>query len=757
MARQAVNRKKSAKKNVDDKYIISRLQEAIKRGINSEDGEVTDVRQILFSEYMGQPYGNERQGYSEVVTRETMEAIEWALGPLVRVFLGGVRAVEFKATSAEDVQQAKLETEVVNGWFFDGNDDETGFMVLYSFLKDILMYPNAYFKVDPVEQEEQDQQILDGLMKEQVDQFKAEVGSKVNILEEENDEESGVPLYSIEVNTTTVVRRIETSVIAPECCIIDHNHHKLNLDKCKLVVVRTKMTKSDLRQLGYDESLLEDLGPGDDDESWNDEEVVRLFYIDEQPEMGGGNDIGDLDADQEFWVHEAYMNIDLDDDGISERRKIVMAGCKVLEKDYHKSMPVVAGSALPMPHKHVGVSYAEIVSDLQKIMTTLTRQLLDNIAQANIQRLYANEASMLPDNMTMDALLDRRSEVVLFRGAPEANVLPEQRTPIVGEIVQAMEVFKQMPQMRTGVAPNISMDPSVLEKSTMGAFVGALEQASQRLELLARLVAENTLVPLFLKMHDAGREHFDQPIEQEVNGQWTLVDPRKWKKRTRMKCNVGVGFNNKQTMLMLLQQILAIQKEAKVINLSDAKTIYNTLEKLIEQANLGHVRTYFVDPKQPGWKEPEPQPDPAMVQAKANEASLAAQAKREDARLKFEMDKFAEESEAKAAELLNTLFGVEDTRVLNRAKVAEIMAKITHLNRDKNAQEGPAEDSSADEFAAAKGMMGGGSAPAPEPAEDKGEVRHRELMGALSKKRRVVRDDKGDIIGSEPVEDEEAA
>jgi hypothetical protein len=755
MAAEAVER--------DDKWLIKRIQSHLRNGINSEEGEVTDTRQDLFDAYMGGELGNERDGYSSIVTREVLQAVEWALPALMRVFLGGVKAVSFKASGPDDVEQAKLETDAVNYWFMDGNPNQSGFIILYTFLKDLLMNPNAYMSVEPVEEQDRDVQRYEGLNEAQIEALE-EQGAEVSVQKRSKQAVEGmgeVEVYDVLAVTTKEKKRIEVTTLPPDMVIIDHDHHELNCDTARFVCLRSRKTISDVRKLGYD-VYYEDIGPSETDDTWNDEETNRLFYIDEQP--NDSDDADDLDADKVTWLNDCYMRVDFDGDGISELRRVVMVGCEIVENEEIEAQPVVAGSALPVPHRHVGMGYAELCLDLQQLMTTLTRQLLDNIYAQNIQRTYINESAMLSDGTTMEQLLDGTNQYILVRGVPAQAVMPETITPIVNEIVAAIDAMKETPQLRTGVAPQLSLDPSVLEKSTMGAFVGALDQASQRLELLARLVAETALKPMFLKIHHQMRTHFDEPQPLEINGQWVNVDPRTWKKRASMTVNVGLGFNNKQMMLTLLQSLLAVQKEALPSGLADVKTIYNTLELLVEQANLGHARTYFVDPKQPGWKEPQPKPDPAMILAEAQAAALKAESARKDAETKANIEKMKEEAEAKAADMLNEFMGLKGKDALTIAQIAKIHAEITNLNRDDGSQAEPAEDSSADEFARAGGLVGdtagereaergakGGQGKPTAPEDDKASGdRHAELLEAVRAPKTVKRDPKTNaVIGVE--------
>ncbi len=519
---------------------------------------------------------------------------------------------------------------------------------------------------------------------------------------------SKVKLHDITVTEQKLSKRVVVAPIPPDACIIAHDHHKLDVDKSPFTCVREQKTRSQLREDGYSAADLENLTDRDN-ETWNSENILRHFYVDEQPHEG--DDQFDTDADEKFWVHECYMYVDYDEDGISELRRVVMAGTQILENEPVDFNPVVSASAIHVTHKHIGMGYAEIVADLQELMTTLIRQLLDNIYKQNVQRRFINEQALLSDNSTMDQLLDGRSENIIVRGDPNTAVSQEQITPIVAEIGAVIQQFSEQPQLRTGVAPQLSLDPSVLEKSTMGAFMGALDQASQRLELLARLFAETCLKKVFQKIHYLLRTYFTEPQTVQIGGKWVETDPSKWRRRSNMSVNVGLGFNNKQAMLGLLSQLLVIQKEALANGLADASKIYATLEKLIEQANLGHAATYFNDPTSPEFKEPPPTPDAQMLLAQAQADALHAEIRRKDielqAKIKLDADTLAakvakdrEDAEAKAAELNLKLMAEKRAEREYQLKVSLGDAQITELNTRATKNGGvPTESSADDEFA----------------------------------------------------------
>ena len=62
------------------------VEAEIDNSIGFIDSETTDQRQKALEYYLRDPYGNEQEGRSQIVTGEVAEAIDGALPQLIRVF-----------------------------------------------------------------------------------------------------------------------------------------------------------------------------------------------------------------------------------------------------------------------------------------------------------------------------------------------------------------------------------------------------------------------------------------------------------------------------------------------------------------------------------------------------------------------------------------------------------------------------------------------------------------------------------------------
>ncbi len=658
----ASEKRRRTDEDSQDAWLKTYLGNKIETALNDESGDVSELREFNFNRYYGKQYGNERDGHSKFTTREVFEAVEWATPSVLRVFTSNERAVEFIARTEGDEEQAKEETDVANHYVQVENN---GFLLMHNWTKDLLMNPNGYVKAVVEERTVVKHDTLTGITL--IDLNKIDAHPDAEILEYEAQQQyvegfGMQELYDVKVRFETTERKVKIYNVPPDEALIDDDWTSASLRDCPFVCHRVRKSVSDLVQEGYDADALLALGDTEDN-TWNSERVSRLFYQEENPDA---DDEGDQEgASRMLWVHDMSVLVDYDDDNVAERRHVVMIGDEIFDNDEDDYQPMVSCASIIVPHKHVCMSYIEAVSDLQLLATTLTRQLLDNTYAQTEKRHYFREESLLEDNSTMDDYLDARSTAIIVRGNPYEAVMPEQQAPITQELLAVIQHVKEQPKMRTGVAPELSLDPSVLQQSTMGAFMGALDQASQRLDMLVRVIAEVGYKELMMNVHALIRKHINQPESVQLRGKWVNFDPATWNERTKMKVNVGLGFNNPQQKIQLLMGVLGLQKEAAGQGLADATKIYNTLERLVEAGGIGTVSSYFIDPTEPvvdpqtgeekPWQPPEPQPDAQMILAQAQAKALESEQQRKGQEAQTKAQNDQQLTNAKLQEIMGTL------------------------------------------------------------------------------------------------------
>jgi hypothetical protein len=119
--------------------------------------KLSDERASALNYYMGNMSKDmpAPDGRSKAISSDVADTIEGLMPPLMEIFASGDEVVQFAPVGPEDVAAAEQETDYVNHVFMQQNP---GFLVLYSFIKDALLSKVGVVKVwwecrDEVERE----------------------------------------------------------------------------------------------------------------------------------------------------------------------------------------------------------------------------------------------------------------------------------------------------------------------------------------------------------------------------------------------------------------------------------------------------------------------------------------------------------------------------------------------------------------------------------------------------------------------------
>jgi len=643
---------------MDETELVGLLADKISRALNDEDGEISTIRQENLDYYLGELYGNERDGYSQYRSREVLETVEWCLPALLRVFAAGDVVVSFSPVGPEDEAQAQQETDAVNAALTKSADF---YLTCYNWIKSALLEPVAYSKIWMEETKTACGETYKGLTLQELMLLMNEPG--VEILEQAEYMQD-VPLFDVRIRRTHYEPKLRWEPVPGEETLVDESHTRLRLDDAEFVCHRVKRTYSWLVSNGFDRDMLDEVSP-ESGREWGGEKTNRLFTEDES-----WADLTD-DADKSmrtYWVHEVSLMVDFDGDGIAERRRIVMIGDKIFENVEYDYQPIVPLCAIPMPHRHVGLAEADLVKDLQLLKSTLIRQLLDNIYRVNRPRARVGVNALTDDGRTLTSLLDPLAEYIPCED-PSA-IIADVQPSFVGDLMPAIQFFTDQQQTRTGITPNLSLDPAVLQKSTMGGFTAALEQASQRVELLARTMAETGFKWLALKVHRLLKEHSQRPMMLKLKGQWMEVNPADWRDRTNVDVHVGLGFNDKSKEMLATQTILQVQQQLMPMGVVTPQNILASAADLITAAGKKSPERYFSAPPPP--QPPQPDPNLMIAQAQAQAMQLDAQSKM----LRAQVEGQKAQMEMQKAQMEGSLSSRETDL---KAREAELKLQIAQL------------------------------------------------------------------------------
>jgi hypothetical protein len=151
--------------SLSDLDILARIEqeEGVAYGLN--DQALADDRAKAIEYYLGDPFGNEVEGRSQVVSYDVQDTIESALPQLIKVFVSGDQVVRFDPKGPEDQEAADQETDYINHVVMEKNP---GFEIFYVWIKDALLSKNSYIKVWYEEEEESEEESYQGLTDDQL-------------------------------------------------------------------------------------------------------------------------------------------------------------------------------------------------------------------------------------------------------------------------------------------------------------------------------------------------------------------------------------------------------------------------------------------------------------------------------------------------------------------------------------------------------------------------------------------------------------
>jgi len=564
-----------------DEELIALVEREENQSYSTNSGKLKEERDEALDYYLGEPFGNEVKDRSQVVTRDVLDTIEWVLPSLLKVFTSGDEVVKFNPREKNDIENAEQETEYIN---YVVNQKNPGFQLFYTWFKDALLQKSGYVKVWWEVKEETQDERYEGLTEDELAFILQD--KEVEITEQEQYvNEWGMPLYTVKLRKIVPLKQVRITNVPPEEMLVSTRTRAVHLTDSPFVEHRCYKTISDLRAEGYklDMSKMQDYDYEDNDRDIYDESG---YFQESETE----------EAMRAVMVRDCYMRIDLDGDGIAELARVLIAGTQVLEKEPVDFIPFASICPVPMPHRHIGLSYADLVMDLQLIKSTVTRQILDNIYLSNNTRMAVDPARVNLD----DLLVSRPGGIVRTKGDPSGAIQPLINPPMFGQSFNLLEYIDGMRENRTGITKyNQGLDANSLNKTATGisAIMGA---AQQRIELVARLFAETGVKEMFQMVHALVRKYSDNVEMVKLRNDYVPVDPRGWRKRTDLTISVGLGTGNKDQMMQHLMLILQAQREALQIGIATPKNVHYALTKLTQNAGFKDADSFWTDPEAEG-------------------------------------------------------------------------------------------------------------------------------------------------------------
>jgi hypothetical protein len=604
--------------------LLSFLKEEYDR---CQDETLEDERTTAIDRYNGMPYGDEEDGRSQVVSRDTAETTDYMVISIMRTIVSGDDVVEFSHKNADLAHQA---TQTIK-WLLMKKQD--GYQAIHDWLKAGLLEKNAVAMTygEPQPPRRKRVEGVSALALAAAEQQ----GIKVIEAEPAGEEGEEGPVYTVVISEERGPKFCDDAVPNEEFyCSVDAK-------TITLAPMKGRKRSRPIHELvaeGIPRDELEGLG----NDAYCDGSLARSRDGTRERDFGDRSGTA-----RTVWWHEEYVTFDENGDGIAELLYIRRTGdfkiFSIEEMDDEEDHPFEDWCPFPMQHRRIGQSLADKVMDIERISTVLTRQSLDGIYLSNSPSTYVNEAS-IGDNTVEDLLNVRPGRLIRWRGA----IPPQERQGNFdpGAGFNMLEYMERKRETRTGITRlNQGLDDRTLNDTARGQ-----EQLQERGDQVEEYVARNfanALAKLFTKKAKLLKRH-GEPIEVPIDGEYVEVDPRQWPDDMIAEPRLGLGATRKEKRLLHRRELIGYQSAALQAGLSivDDQKFYNSAKGFVNDAGLGDVTEFFNDPSkpqidpatgQPVQKQERPDPEMAKVQAQVEMKKLELGMKQQEAAAKLSL------------------------------------------------------------------------------------------------------------------------
>jgi len=638
------------------------------------DNWVSPLRAKATEYYRGEPFGNEEEGRSQVVSMDVHDTVQAIMPSLMRIFHSSDRTVEYSPQNAEDVPAAKQATEYAN---FIINRDNNGFLEMHSAFMDALVRKVGIMKCyweDNTETETinytgLDDNALAALMSDPEVDVQIDMSTPMGepMMDPTTFQIVAPPMsHDVRAVYTHADGRVKMEAVPPEEFLI--SRVAKSVEDAEFVAHRRVVTVSELVAMGYEYDDVVTMATIDDGMDMNVERRTRNPAI--VNEMSSRDD----PAMRKVLYIESYIKVDFDGDGIAELRKVCTAGDanKILNNEPCALAPFATICPNPEPHDFFGMSVADTVMDVQRIKSNIMRSTLDSLSLSIHPRVAIVEGMVNID----DVMSTEMGSVIRQRAAGQVQPL---NVPFVGQsafpVLQYMDEIKEA---RTGISKaSAGLDAGALQSSTATAVAATVSAAAQHIEMIARVFAETGVKRLYeLVLHNI-ITHQDKARMVRLNNDFVEIDPKSWNAKMDVSVSVALGRGSDTERMMMLRQIGEMQKEAMATMgpqnpLTDINKMSNTLKEMTKLAGFKDVSKFWSDPAQ--FQPPPPQPKEPTVEEQLVQVqiqSIRADMEKKAAELALDREKMIMDDDRKRDELDADLF----------VKAEEMKAKYgTQLN-----------------------------------------------------------------------------
>mgnify|MGYP001327512711 CR=1 FL=1 len=581
-------------KQLSDAEIVVLVDNNIKRSVGYYDSEISAERQKVIEYYNGsKPKAPE--GKSKYVSMDVYDAVESMKAALLETFSAGSQVCKFAPQGPDDVEKAEICTTYTDYVCFRQNDLMG---VMNSVIHDGLTSRVGIAKVYWDTKEEKEEQEFTDLTNDELDMLLSQEDLELEDVEtDEYGLSSGIVCSYIDRSQVAI------EPVAPEEFLIESQAKSLDLDSINFCAHRSVKSVSELREMGFKDSVIDEIGDHEDIEQSSSPEVLARH---ENAGASRGFDAsGYQDQVRKVMVYEAYMNLDKEGDGVAYLYRILKAGNAILSCDKVDRIPFVSFAPIPIAHAFYGSNFAEKVIATQNARTVLTRSILDHASVTNAPRYMVTKGGLTNPK----ELIDSRVGGLVNVTRPDA-IVPMPQAPLNPFVFQTIKMLDEDKEDNTGVSRlSQGTNKDAVSKQNSAAMIEQLATMSQqRQKIIARHFANQFMKPLFNEVYLLCAENEDYDKVVQVAGNFVEINPSELAEKRDIMVELRLGYGEQERdaqKFISLHQMFS--QDPALAPMYQAQNAYALMKDALKHQGILNVEEYLTPPDQ----LPPPQPDPA--------------------------------------------------------------------------------------------------------------------------------------------------
>ena len=574
-----------------DEQIVALVDDNVRKSIGYYDSQISRERRKVTDHYNAALPRPAHDGNSKYVSMDVYDAVESMKAALLETFSTGYKTVRFSPQNAEDVPMADVATSYVD---YVANRQNNLFEIMQTVIHDGLVARAGIAKVFYEPSTDSVLQQIENVPGEEFDMMIAD-----EMVEIDEVEEDALGNYSGYIRIYRDTSKVCIEAVAPEEFLIEPQAK--SLDSVSFCAQRYKKTLSELREMGYDEKLLENIGEHDDVDLETDPEVLARHE-----NIGsdrGFNAKGYQDVVRQVTVYEAYIMLDKEGEGQAYLYKVIKAGNSLLECELCQRRPFVAFVPLPIAHAFYGSNFGAKVIPIQNARTVLTRSILDHAMITNNPRYVVTKGGLSNPR----ELIDNRVGGIVNVTRPDA-IQPMQQAALNPFIFQTIQMLDEDKEDTTGVSRlSQGLNKDAISKQNSAAMVEQLATMSQqRQKIIARNFANNFLKPLYQMIYQLVVENEDEQKVVELAGSFVPVNPASWADKRDVQVDLHLGYGEQEQEAQKYLAIHGLMAQDPILSqMYTPENAYRLMSTVLENNGIKNVNDFLSQPQ-------PPQPDPAQ-------------------------------------------------------------------------------------------------------------------------------------------------